>query len=639
LSPDTFDADGDADTSEPLPLDQRGAARIAATELDIGAFELPPAANVSWVSPADIVFGAALGGEQLNATADVPGTFEYTPPAGTVLEIGDAQLLTAVFTPDDLIAFRRTFVSTQIDVTANLDFGDAPETYPVTLADNGARHIAGSLRLGADVDGEADGQPDEFAAGDGADDDGIRFIADLVANSARDNTSSFRAVASAVGKLDAWIDFNGDGDWNDAGEQIVSGITVLPGGNTISYTIPAGARAGDTAARFRLSTDGELSPVGAAMDGEVEDYLLTVLDGSVTPDVTVHLPQQRAAIHADQDRLFVSDGPIDLLGVAQNDVGQLRVLGSPSDDTITLDLTQGDVRDQLQLDGNGGSNTLAIIGNGETIDFTSGGDLDASHFDRIDVGGGGTDLAVMDAAAISKLSPTALTVSVVGGAGDAVEFRDLAEWQLIEPRIVNGRFLRVVNHTTGNQTVQLDLPNPWQNPLEPSDINADGNVTAGDALRVINELARRAYSDANSKNLHDPLATIPWPGVYYDQSGDGRATALDALRVINQLARISIGGGEESELLPAASESQQAASRPDGVKVDYDRITARDNLQWRGIPTRVATVADRIPTTTVSSDQAGFAEWAAVKISERLVDELLSNELSMGDLFDAREVK
>ena len=61
----------------------------------------------------------------------------------------------------------------------------------------------------------------------------------------------------------------------------------------------------------------------------------------------------------------------------------------------------------------------------------------------------------MDSAAISKLSPTTLTVSIVGSVGDVVDFGDPSEWQLIEPRIVDGRFLRVVNHATGNQTVQL----------------------------------------------------------------------------------------------------------------------------------------------------------------------------------------
>ncbi len=634
LSPDVFDADGDGDTAEPLPVDQRGAVRVTGVEMDIGAVELSAAANVTWNQPADIALGTALGSVQLNASADVAGTFEYVPPAGTILDVGDGQLLTAVFTPDDLLAFRPTFVSTQINVTANNDFGDAPSRYPVTLADDGARHASGPLRLGSAVDTEPDGQPDEFANGDGADDDGITMLADLVASGLSANTSSLWAVASALGRLDAWIDFNADGDWNDSGEQIVSGITLLPGGNTISFTIPAGAQVGETAARFRLSSSGNLAPTGAASDGEVEDYLLTILDGSIAPDVAVHLPQQRAAVRAAQGRLLVSEGAIDLLGVAQDQVDQLTVIGGASDNTISLDLSQGDPRDQLQLDGMGGSNTLVMIANGATIDFTAAGNTDASHFDRIDVRGSGDQLVTIDAAAISLLSPTTLTVSIAGDQDDTVDFGDLGQWRVIEPQIIDGRFLRTVNHLTGNQTVRLDLPRAWQNPLQPSDVNADGTVTAGDALRIINELARRAYSDSITKNLNDPLTTMPWPGTYYDQNGDGRSTALDALRVINQLARISIGGGEESEHLPGGSRTVDTTPSTDSVSSDHDRIIFRDFVVGRKTEGSIVTsVADRLLPSTNSLDQPGFTDRAESNFAERLVDELLSSQLFLADLF------
>ena len=55
---------------------------------------------ITWATPAPISFGTPLGGAQLNATASVPGTFVYTPAAGTVLAVGP-QLLSALFTPTD----------------------------------------------------------------------------------------------------------------------------------------------------------------------------------------------------------------------------------------------------------------------------------------------------------------------------------------------------------------------------------------------------------------------------------------------------------------------------------------------------------------------------------------------------------
>jgi hypothetical protein len=54
---------------------------------------------LTWSNPADILFGSALGASQLSATANVPGSFVYTPSAGTVLPQGNNQALRADFTP------------------------------------------------------------------------------------------------------------------------------------------------------------------------------------------------------------------------------------------------------------------------------------------------------------------------------------------------------------------------------------------------------------------------------------------------------------------------------------------------------------------------------------------------------------
>jgi len=56
--------------------------------------------SVTWPSPAPIVYGTALGAAQLNATANVPGTFVYSPAAGAVLGAG-SHVLSATFTPAD----------------------------------------------------------------------------------------------------------------------------------------------------------------------------------------------------------------------------------------------------------------------------------------------------------------------------------------------------------------------------------------------------------------------------------------------------------------------------------------------------------------------------------------------------------
>jgi hypothetical protein len=55
---------------------------------------------LTWETPDDITYGTALSATQLNATAQVPGTFIYAPAIGDVLGAG-THTLSAIFTPTD----------------------------------------------------------------------------------------------------------------------------------------------------------------------------------------------------------------------------------------------------------------------------------------------------------------------------------------------------------------------------------------------------------------------------------------------------------------------------------------------------------------------------------------------------------
>ncbi|MDX1545470.1 MAG: GEVED domain-containing protein, partial [Rhodothermales bacterium] len=189
----------------------------------------------------------------------------------------------------------------------SLDFGDAPDpTYPTLLASDGARHVIdGVLFLGSTIDADADGQPSADAGddgttgddGDGTDDeDGVVFTSPLQPGL----TVSVEVTASASSLLNAWIDYNADGDWGDAGEQIFTDEPLAAGVNSLSFTVPGGATIGDTFARFRADTGGGLAVTGLANDGEVEDYQVTIMDA---PDL--------AATKADQILADDGDGEAD----------------------------------------------------------------------------------------------------------------------------------------------------------------------------------------------------------------------------------------------------------------------------------------------------------------------------------------
>ena len=174
-------------------------------------------------------------------------------------------------------------------VMATLDFGDAPDpSYPTLLVDDGARHvIVPGFMLGSEIDGEHDGQPTASATGDdlaGVDDeDGVAFTTHLVPG----GIANVEVEATATGKLDAWIDFGGDGSWT-ATDQIFDSEPISSGTNYLQFAVPDTATPDvETFARFRFSTSGGLSPTGLADDGEVEDYAVEVLkdsDGDGAPD-------------------------------------------------------------------------------------------------------------------------------------------------------------------------------------------------------------------------------------------------------------------------------------------------------------------------------------------------------------------
>jgi hypothetical protein len=72
--------------------------------------------TITWATPAPITFGTALSGTQLNATASVPGTFAYNPPAGTVPAAG-TQTLSVTFTPTDTTNYTTATASVTLQVS------------------------------------------------------------------------------------------------------------------------------------------------------------------------------------------------------------------------------------------------------------------------------------------------------------------------------------------------------------------------------------------------------------------------------------------------------------------------------------------------------------------------------------------
>ncbi len=167
------------------------------------------------------------------------------------------------------------------------DFGDAPSPYPTLLANGGARHDIGKIKMSVNPlawpDHEADGQPDLNAEGDdlnGIDDeDGVLLPSVFEPGQTAQITVFVNGEYTGYpvsGKLSAWIDWNQNGTWeNNPIELIINNQTVFEGANNFTINVPGGPT-GYTYARFRISSQGVTSPNGPAPNGEVEDYRVLV---------------------------------------------------------------------------------------------------------------------------------------------------------------------------------------------------------------------------------------------------------------------------------------------------------------------------------------------------------------------------
>ncbi len=73
--------------------------------------------TITWLEPRSISYGSALGEVELDAQADVAGTFTYTPSAGTILSMGQNHELAVLFTPTDILNYTTQEAKVYIDVT------------------------------------------------------------------------------------------------------------------------------------------------------------------------------------------------------------------------------------------------------------------------------------------------------------------------------------------------------------------------------------------------------------------------------------------------------------------------------------------------------------------------------------------
>jgi hypothetical protein len=159
------------------------------------------------------------------------------------------------------------------------DWGDLPDSsattnildYQTDSLNSGPSHlIIGGLYLGNGVDEENNGQQSTNALGDGADEDGLNFPTHMQIVSGGTLNIPFSATNTTglPAHVEMWIDWNGDGDFDDAGEMVTDINDTVGFPDYLPVSIPSNAVEGqDIGVRLRLSNTDNMTPYGTANSG------------------------------------------------------------------------------------------------------------------------------------------------------------------------------------------------------------------------------------------------------------------------------------------------------------------------------------------------------------------------------------
>lgn len=212
-------------------------------------------------------------------TDDQTRTYEFVDPTSNPRPGSIPVLITSSFTTQQvaealLAAIRPNLVSLGGSILADLDDGD-PSTVQLTAIDDEDGVSVVTFNQGGTT-------PPAYFFGRYADNGAVfdQSQADQVfgfLNPDDPAGTNVDVYVTGGGLVDAWIDFNGNGVFDEDGsEQVLKNTPVVDGVNTLNIVTPSTTMDQDTWLRIRLSDSGNTRPTGVAIGGEVEDYRVSV---------------------------------------------------------------------------------------------------------------------------------------------------------------------------------------------------------------------------------------------------------------------------------------------------------------------------------------------------------------------------
>ncbi|KLU05935.1 Alkaline phosphatase [Rhodopirellula islandica] len=180
---------------------------------------------------------------------------------------------------------------------------------------------------------------------------------------------------------------------------------------------------------------------------------------------------------------------------------------------------------------------------------------------------------------------------------------------------------------SGLATVSLQVViSRLQNPDLNTDVNDDGEVSALDALLIINHLNRfSSFASDYTPTVDEDLVvtqgdngrpSASQPGRYYDVSGDLRISSLDALQVINELNRRDASGNDSEPLGESITASTNQETTGNGVAAAVSRSDVGANAS--------SSTAAGEPLIEVLSESDKFVGQGSVNLGDDVLDRLAS---------------
>ncbi|PYY00065.1 MAG: hypothetical protein DMG64_17800, partial [Acidobacteria bacterium] len=240
--------------------------------------------TITWTNRASITYGPPLSGTQLNASADVPGTFTYTPAPGTVLNAGANQTLSVTFTPTDTTNYTTQTASVTItvskgDSTVTVDCtAGAPYSYTGSAQTPCTAVATGAGNLNAQLTPSYSNNVNAGTASATAD-----FTGDA------NHTSSSNTAVFTIGKATASVTPAAASKTYGATDPALSGVLagfIAADNVTATYT----RTAGETVAGSPYTISATLSPASALGNYNITSNTALFTIGKATPMITWTTP-------------------------------------------------------------------------------------------------------------------------------------------------------------------------------------------------------------------------------------------------------------------------------------------------------------------------------------------------------------